>query len=86
MSGGFGTKETDKLRANIESQLNRLLAQLQDLDDLKDVSKGEEEGKTMHMCTHETHLSLRNWRRMRSQTSEQTHWSRWRSLRRVWRG
>lgn len=33
----FGSKETEKLRANIESQLNRLLAQLQDLDDLKDV-------------------------------------------------
>eukprot|EP00727_Mastigamoeba_balamuthi_P007037 m51a1_g2954 putative protein lzic isoform x2 (194) ;mRNA; f:649573-650444 len=33
---GWGSKETDTLRTNIESQLNRLLAQLQDLDDLKE--------------------------------------------------
>ena len=33
----WGSKETDNLRTNIENQLNRLLAQLQDLDDLKDV-------------------------------------------------
>lgn len=32
-----GDKETDKLRVNIEHQLNRLLCQLQDLQELQDV-------------------------------------------------
>eukprot|EP01101_Sappina_pedata_P009591 TRINITY_DN564_c0_g1_i1.p2 TRINITY_DN564_c0_g1~~TRINITY_DN564_c0_g1_i1.p2 ORF type:complete len:202 (+),score=115.00 TRINITY_DN564_c0_g1_i1:2-607(+) len=31
-----GRQETDKLRTNVEDQLNRLLAQLQDLETLKD--------------------------------------------------
>ena len=33
----WGSKETENLRTNVENQLNRLLAQLQDLDDLQDV-------------------------------------------------
>lgn len=40
----WGSKETDNLRTNIENQLNRLLAQLQDLDDLKDVCELRERG------------------------------------------
>ena len=39
---GWGSSETDKLRAMVESQLDRLLAQLQDLEDLKDELEEEE--------------------------------------------
>ena len=31
-----GTKDGDRLRQNVEDQLNRLLQQLQDLDDMKE--------------------------------------------------
>lgn len=37
-----GVNETAKLRSNIEEQLNRLLAQLQDLEDLRaDIDEDE---------------------------------------------
>ena len=38
-----GKHETELLRMNIEDQLNRLLTQLEDLDELKDGKEEEEE-------------------------------------------
>eukprot|EP01105_Mastigella_eilhardi_P007354 TRINITY_DN18829_c0_g1_i1.p1 TRINITY_DN18829_c0_g1~~TRINITY_DN18829_c0_g1_i1.p1 ORF type:complete len:204 (-),score=77.46 TRINITY_DN18829_c0_g1_i1:142-723(-) len=42
MAQSWGSKETDRLRANVEQQLTRLLAQLQDLEDLQDELEPEE--------------------------------------------
>ena len=40
-----GQAETEKLRSNIEDQLNRLLSQLEDLEELKeDLDEDEYEG------------------------------------------
>lgn len=39
-----GKHETELLRMNIEDQLNRLLTQLEDLDELKDGKEEEEVG------------------------------------------
>ena len=50
----WGSKETDNLRTNIENQLNRLLAQLQDLDDLKDVCE-------IYSCSLSFSLSSRSF-------------------------
>lgn len=41
-----GNEETKKLKANVEDQLNRLLTQLQDLEDLKDELDPEEYKQT----------------------------------------
>jgi hypothetical protein len=39
---GRGTSETAKLRENIEGQLNRLLTQLQDLEEMRDELDADE--------------------------------------------
>lgn len=39
---GRGTEETARLRKNVEEQLNRLLEQLQDLDEYKDELDADE--------------------------------------------